>query len=107
MKKCVEESRMYLLLQAAKPVIVRSEDVENSVTVGIVFDSCRQRSYISNSLKETTKLAATGREPLLVKTFGENYAQLCECEVVQFGIKTSGGEVVYVRAFTVFLYVIN
>ena len=24
-----------------------------------------------------------------------------ECEVVQFGIKTSGGEVVYVRAFTV------
>ena len=37
MKKCVEESRMYLLLQAAKPVIVRSEDVENSVTVGIVL----------------------------------------------------------------------
>ena len=24
-----------------------------------------------------------------------------ECEVAQFGIKTSGGEVVYVRAFTV------
>ena len=64
---------MYLLLQAAKPVIVRSEDVENSVTVGIVFNSCSQRSYISNSLKEKTKLAATGREPLVVKTFGENY----------------------------------
>ena len=37
MKKCVEESTMYLLLQAAKPAIVRSEDVENSVTVGIVL----------------------------------------------------------------------
>ena len=43
---------MYLLLQAAKPAIIRSEDVENSVTVGTVFDSCSERSYISNSLKE-------------------------------------------------------
>ena len=55
MKKCVEESRMYPLLQAAKPVIERSEDVENSVTVGIVFDSCSQRSYISNSKVELVK----------------------------------------------------
>ena len=37
MKKCVEECRMCLVLQAGKPVIIRSEDVENSVTVGIVL----------------------------------------------------------------------
>ena len=95
----VDESRRSILLQTAKANIVRPEDGRNSVTIRLVFDSCSQRSYISQGIKERMKLAVIGRESLLIKTFGEGDAKLRECEVVQVGIKTISSEMVYVCAF--------
>ena len=94
----VDQSRGSVLLQTATAEIVRPGNDSYSPSVRLVFDSCSQRSYITKDLEDKLKLPVTGRESLLIKTFGESDARLRTCEIVQVGIKTMCDAVVYIQA---------
>lgn len=55
----------------------------------------------SEHLKFELGLPVVGRDLLLIKTFGQSYARLRSCEMVQVGIKTVRGATVYVQAYVV------
>ena len=80
---------------------MRPENGQNLMSVHIVFDACSQYSYICRSLKEEMNLVSVGKESLLIKTLGEHETKLCNSEVAQVGIRTSSGEIVDKKAFSV------
>ena len=47
--------------------------------VRLVFDSCSQRSCVTQAVKEKLQLPVVGRDSLLIKTFGESDARLRTC----------------------------
>ena len=55
----------------------------------------------SEHLKFELGLPVIGRDLLLIKTFGQSYARLRACEMVQVGIKTVRRATVYVQAYVV------
>ena len=55
----------------------------------------------SEHLKFELGLPVVGRDLLLIKKFGQSYARLRSCEMVQVGIKTVRGATVYVQAYVV------
>lgn len=55
----------------------------------------------SEHLKFELGLPVVGRDLLLIKTFGQSYARLRVCEMVQVGIKTVRRATVYVQAYMV------
>ena len=90
-----------VLLQTARAVVFCPHDGSNSTNVRLVFDSCSQRSYITEQLKNHLCLPVIGKDSLLIKTFGENDARLRICEIVQVAIETLNGTVVYVKTYVV------
>lgn len=98
---CGEELRGSVLLQTATADVIRPDDESYSRSVRLVFDSCSQRSYITENLKNKLALRVIGKDSLLIKTFGESDARLRSCEIVQVGIKTAFGETVYVQVYVV------
>ena len=98
----VDQSRGSVLLQTATAEVVRPDNDSYSPSVRLVFDSCNQRSYVTNKdLKDKLKLPVIGRESFLIKTFGESDARLRTCEIVQVGIKIMCDEIVYIQAYVV------
>jgi hypothetical protein len=67
----------------------------------IVFDSCSQRSYISNRLKNSLGVQPVNKQSLLVKTFGNDFPKLMSCDLVQVSITATDGLELYVNAFSV------
>ena len=62
--------------------------------IRMIFDSCSQQSYVTESLQKSLGLPSRGSDTLLIKTFGESHAQLRKCDIVQLAIETpSGGRV--------------
>ena len=59
--------------------------------VRVVFDSCSQRSYISNKVRNTLKLETIESENLLVKTFGDQNPKVIECDKVKFALTDTNG----------------
>ena len=88
-------------MQTATAEVVRPDNDNHPLSVRLVFDSCSQRSYMTQNLKDKLRLPVIGRESLLIKTFGESDARLRTCEVVQVGIKTMCDAVVYIQAYVV------
>ena len=56
--------------------------------VKLMFDSCFQKSYITNKLHSELRLPVIGRETLLVKTFGEVTPKLVTCDIVKMCVHT-------------------
>ena len=82
--------KCYALIVTVAPEVLR-----------LVFDSCSQRSYITEKLKTELGLPVIGRDLLLIKTFGQSDARLRSCEIVQVGIKTACEATVYIQAYVV------
>ena len=87
----VDQYRGSVLLQTATAEVVRPDNDSSPLNVRLVFDSCSQRSYVTQAV----------RDSLLIKTFGESDARLRTCEIVQVGIKTLCDTTVYIQAYVV------
>ena len=97
----VDQSKRSVFLQTAAAEVVRPDDERYCKHVRLVLDSCSQRSYITEELKNQLGLPVIGKDSLLIKTFGESDARLRLCEIVQVGIKTASGETVYIQTYVV------
>ncbi len=97
----VGQSRESVPLQTATINVVQPDNESYVQGCRLVFDSCSQRTYITDDLAHNLALPIIGRDSLLIKTFGENDARLHMCNIVQVGIKTEYGGTVYVRAYVV------
>ncbi|XP_068761955.1 uncharacterized protein [Montipora capricornis] len=97
----VDQYRGSVLLQTATAEVVRPHNDSSPLNVRLVFDSCSQRSYVTQAVKEKLQLPVVGRDSLLIKRFGESDARLRTCEMVQVGIKTLCDTTVYIQAYVV------
>ena len=97
----VDQYRGSVLLQTATAEVVRPDNDSSPLNVRLVVDSCSQRSYVTQAVKEKLQLPVVGRDSLLIKTFGESDARLRTCEIVQVGIKTLCDTTVYIQAYVV------
>ena len=95
----MDQYRGSVLLQTATAEVVRPDKDSNPLNVRLVFDSCSQRSYVTQAVKKKFQLPVVGRDSLLIKTFGESNATLRTCEIVQVGIKTLCDTTVYIQAY--------
>ena len=96
-----DQSEGSFLLQTAAAEVLRPDNDSCSRSIRLVFDSCSQRSYITENLKTDLGLPVIGRDSLLIKTFGKSDARLRSCEIVQVGIKTACEATVCIQAYVV------
>ena len=97
----MDQSRGSVLLQTATAEVVRPDKESRPLNLRLVFDSCSQRSYVTQSVKDKLDLPVLGKDSLLIKAFGESDARLRTCEIVQVGIKTICDATVYIQAYVV------
>ena len=97
----VDQYRGSVLLQTATAEVVLPNNDSSPLNVRLVFDSCSQRSYVTQTVKEKLQLPVVGRDSLLIKTFGQSDARLRTCEVVQVDMKTLCDATVYVQSYVV------
>ena len=91
----------YVLLQTAIADVSKPNDPNVWAAVRLMFDSCSQKSYITNKLHSELRLPVIGREILLVKTFGEVTPKLGTCDIVQMCEHTRDGLAVYISCYSV------
>ena len=95
-------SNVSVLLQTAKAMVGNPNvPQQQKLQSRIVFDSCSQRSYISNRLKNSLGVQPVNKQSLLVKTFGNDSPKLMSCDLVQVSITATDGLELYVNAFSV------
>ena len=94
-------SNTAVLLQTAKANVYRPDRDNTISNVRVIFDSCSQRSYVTQCLAEQLNLPVIGQDNLLIKTFGEESARLRSCELVQIAVQTIDEMTVYVNAYVV------
>ena len=81
------ESNTAVLLQTAESLVGKVGSVMKAKHKDrIVFDSCSQRSYISNRLRTTLKLETVESENLLIKTVGDEPPKVLACNKVKFAV---------------------
>jgi hypothetical protein len=72
-------SHTAVLLQTAKAYVCRPDNETKASNVRVIFDSCSQRSYVSQRLAKRLCLPVIGQDNLLIKTFGEETSRLRSC----------------------------
>ena len=90
-----------VLLQTAKAKVSTPNNVSNSCTVRLLFDSCSQKSYISTRLTNQLCLPTINTDNVLIKPFGKEDATLKRCDVVQFVVKCTDSLNVFINAYEV------
>ena len=81
--------------------VCRPDNETRASKVRVIFDSCSQRSYVSQRLAKQLCLLIIGHDPLSIKTFGEESSRLRSCELVQVAVKGIVGMSLYVNAYVV------
>lgn len=94
-------SHTAVLLQTAKAYVCRPDNETKASNVRVIFDSCSQRSYVSQRLAKRLCLPVIGQDNLLIKTFGEETSRLRSCELVQIAVKGVDGMSLYVNVYVV------
>ena len=95
------DSKNSILLQTARASVKEPGSDQSGANSRIIFDSCSQRSYISEEMQRTLHLPVAGQDILLIKTFGEVSAKLQRCDIVQVAVQTIDDMEVYVSAYVV------
>ena len=96
------ESNTAVLLQTAQSLVGKIGVVmDEKHKARIVFDSCSQRSYISNRLRSTLKLETVESENLLIKTFGDKSPKVLSCDKVKFAVTDTEGNEIIMDAYSV------
>ena len=90
-----------VLLQTATGNITDPSE-NKTTTVRILFDSCSQRTHVSNKIVEKLALKPISRQTVTVKTFGKENGQTLNVSEYEFCLKTLNNEMnVYVKALGV------
>ena len=73
------------------------------MNVRVLLDSCSQRSYISQRLRDVLKLPTVRTDQLMIKTFGSESEQLTDCDLTTICMTSvePGGISMYLNAYTV------
>ena len=81
-------SQDLILLQTAQVLIRDTDaDVSTGTRARVIFDSGSQKSYITQHVRDQLILPSTGKESLLIKTYGNDVtSQPTECEKVKVSI---------------------
>ena len=96
------ESSTVVLLQTAQNLVGKVGSVmDQKYETATVFDSCSQRSYISNKLRNTLNVETVESENLLVKTFGDKASKVLVCEKVQISVTDTKGNDIMMEAYSV------
>ena len=96
------ESSTVVLLQTAHNLVGKVGSVmDQKYKTTTVFDSCSQRSYISNKLRNTLSVETVESENLLVKTFGDEASKVLVCEKVQIAVTDTKGNDIMMEAYSV------
>ena len=90
-----------VLLETARANIYKPDDNNAPVNARLIFDSFSQRSYVTESLQRFLNLPVSGRDTLLIKTFGEPIAKLRQCHIVQLAVESKDGMKISVSAYVV------
>ena len=90
-----------VLLQTAKAKVSTPNNVSNSCTVRLLFDSWSQKSYISTRLRNQLCLPTINTDNVLIKPFGKEDATLKRCDVVQFVVECRDNLNVFINAYEV------
>ena len=96
------ESNTGVLLRTAQSLVGKVGSVmDQKHKTRIVFDSCSQRSYISNRMRNTLNLETVESENLLVKTFGDEASKVLACDKVQLAVIDTKGNDIMMEAYCV------
>ena len=96
------ESNTVVLLQTAQSLVGKVGRVmDQKHKTRIVFDSCSQRSYISNRMRNTLNVETVESENLLVKTFGDEASKVLACDKVQVAVTDTKGNDIMMEAYSV------
>ena len=96
------ESNTVVLLQTAQSLVGKVGSVmDQKHKTRIVFDSCSQRSYISNRMRNTLNVGTVESENLLVKTFGDEASKVLACDKVQVAVTDTKGNDIIMEAYSV------
>ena len=96
------ESNRGVLLQTAQSLVGKVGSVmDQKHKTRIVFDSCSQRSYISNRMRNTLNVDTVESENLLVKTFGDEASKVLACDKVQLAVVDTKGNDITMEAYWV------
>ena len=90
-----------VLMQTAKAKVSTPNNVSNSCTVRLLFDSCSLKSYISTRLRKQLCLPTINTDNVLIKPFGKEDATLKRCDVVQFVVECRDNLNVFINAYEV------
>ena len=94
-------SKNGVLLQTARANVSRANDETRTRNTRIIFDSCSQKTYVSEKLQKSLNLPVVGSDTLLIKTFGETSAKLRKCDIVQFAVHSLDNMRIYVTGYVV------
>ena len=98
----VESNTVVVLLQTAQSLVGKVDSVmDQKHKTRIVFDSCSQRSYISNRMRNTLNVETVESENLLVKTFGDEASKVLACDKVQVAVTDTKGNDIMMQAYSV------
>ena len=90
-----------VLLQTAKASVYRPDNDHTISNVRVIFDSCSQRSNVTQHLASELNLLVIGHDNLLIKTFGKETGRLRSSKLVQTAVYTIDGMTVYVNAYVI------
>ncbi|XP_028413520.1 uncharacterized protein LOC114536353 [Dendronephthya gigantea] len=90
-----------VLLQTAQALVGQPGSSGRKVKERIVFDSCSQRTYVSQHLKENLDLSLVGSDTLKITAFGDDEPSQKEYEQVQFSITALDGMELYAKGYVV------
>ena len=93
---CVNSSTA-VLLQTAQAYIGQPGGSGHKVKARIVFDSCSQRTYVTQRLKDSLHLHPVASDKLKITAFGDEEPTQREYERVQFSIKAIDGMELYAK----------
>ena len=73
----------------------------NTTTARAILDSGSQRMYVTSCLSDKLNLPTLRTERLQIKTFGNKGSNEAICDIVQMGVETRSGEILFVTALVV------
>ena len=91
------QTKQKVLLQTARTVAY-GNDKTRTVPVRVLFDSCSQRTFIKNELKNKLNLKVIRTETVCLNTFGSEKYVKQKCDVVKVQLKAKYGEDVELTA---------
>ena len=97
---CLAENTAFLtgnetvMLQTAQATVYNIGKPEHRARVHIILDSGSQRSYVTDRVKNTLRLASKGKRTMSIATFGSARGT---CEIVEIGMEVCDESILKLR----------